>query len=180
MKNNDFSAKNTAKKVALVGISAATLECGKLALAALPNIEVVTLLSALYGYVFGSLGVLSALVFVCIEPLIYGVGTWLPLYFIYWPLVAAVFMLLGKKNVENRVILTAFALVLTVIFGFLSALIDVGLFSGYFDNFFYRFGIYYMRGIPFYIAQTVTNAVLFPAVFLPLAEKLKKINIYSK
>ena len=51
-----------ARALALVGISAATVECGKLALMALPNIEVVTLLLALYGYVFGPLGVAAAVV----------------------------------------------------------------------------------------------------------------------
>ena len=85
-------ALSGAKAIALVGVTAATVECGKLVLSALPNIEVVTLLLALYGYVFGWYGVLSALVFVSIEPLIYGFGTWLPAYLIYWPLVALVFM----------------------------------------------------------------------------------------
>ena len=36
--------KKIALSIALVGIMAATVECGKLALAALPNIEVVTFL----------------------------------------------------------------------------------------------------------------------------------------
>ena len=64
-----------AKTVALVGIMAATIECGKLVLSFLPNVEVVTILCALYGYVFGWLGVAAALVFVCIEPLIWGFGS---------------------------------------------------------------------------------------------------------
>ena len=50
-------AYKTAEIIALVGIMAATLECAKLALASLPNIEAVTLLSAVYGYVFGPLGI---------------------------------------------------------------------------------------------------------------------------
>ena len=58
-----------ARNIALVGIMAATVECAKLALAFLPNVEVVTLLLALYGYVFGYLGFAAAIVFVSIEPL---------------------------------------------------------------------------------------------------------------
>lgn len=173
--NNRSLVGGAAKKIALVGIAAATIECGKLALAALPNIEVVTLLCALYGYVFGPLGVLAALVFVFIEPIIWGVNTWLVLYFIYWPLVASVFWLFGIIKLKNRWILTAAAILLTVFFGILSAFVDVGLFSGYFDNFWYRFSVYYLRGLPFYITQTVTNAVLFPLLFRLLSEKL--INI---
>lgn len=175
MNMRSFSG-GAAKKIALVGIAAATIECAKLALAFLPNVEVVTLLCALYGYVFGWLGVLAALVFVCVEPLIWGVNTWLVLYFIYWPLVAFVFMLLGKAKVKNRWIITLTAVLLTVIFGLLSALIDVGLFSGYFDNFFYRFSVYYLRGLPFYLAQIATNAVVFPLLFLFISQKLQKLS----
>jgi len=165
-------ALSGAKAIALVGVTAATVECGKLVLSALPNIEVVTLLLALYGYVFGWYGVLSALVFVSIEPLIYGFGTWLPAYLIYWPLVALVFMLLGKIKLKNRWLITAVAVGMTFLFGLLTSLIDVGLFSGNFDNFLYRFGVYYARGIPFYAIQIACNAVLFPCFFLFLSDKL--------
>ena len=175
MNKRSFSG-GAAKRIAFVGIAAATIECAKLALAFLPNVEVVTLLCALYGYVFGWLGVLAALVFVCIEPLIWGVNTWVVLYFIYWPLVAFVFMLFGKIKLKNRWIITLTAVVLTVFFGLLSSFIDIGLFSGYFDNFFYRFSVYYLRGLPFYLAQIATNAVIFPLLFLFISQKLQKLS----
>ena len=165
-----------ARAIALVGITAATVECAKLALMALPNVEIVTLLLALYGYVFGWYGVLSAFVFVSIEPLIYGFGTWVVSYYIHWPLVALVFMLLGKMKIKNRWLLTAAALVLTFGFGVLSSLVDVGLLSGNFDRFFYRFGVYYARGIVFYAIQLACNAVLFPLAFGFLAEKLERLK----
>ena len=164
-----------ARAIALVGISAATVECGKLALAAIPNVEVVTLLLALYGYAFGYLGVAAALVFVAIEPMIYGFGSWVVSYMIYWPLVAVVFMLLGRARIKNRLLLTAVAVCLTFFFGVLSSLVDIGLFSGFFDNFFARFAIYYARGVPFYAAQIITNAVMFPLLFPFLAERLGRI-----
>ena len=85
---------------------------------------------------------------------------------------AVIFCVFGKMGLKSRWLLTSAAVLLTAFFGLLSALIDVGLFSGYFDNFLYRFSIYYLRGIPFYIAQIVTNAFLFPLLFEPLAEKL--------
>ena len=175
MNKRSFSG-GAAKRIAFVGIAAATIECAKLALAFLPNVEVVTLLTALYGYSFGWLGVLSAIVFVCIEPLIWGVNTWVVLYFIYWPLVACIFMILGKAKVKNRWIITLTVVVLTVFFGLLSSFIDVGLFSGYFDNFFYRFSVYYLRGLPFYLAQIATNAVVFPLLFLFISQKLQKLS----
>ena len=167
---------SAARAIALVGIMAATVECGKLALAVIPNVEVVTLLLALYGYVFGLLGVVASLVFVSIEPLIYGFGTWVVSYYLYWPLVAFVFMLLAKMRVENRFILTGVAVLLTVWFGVLTSFVDLGLLSGFFENFWYRFGIYYARGIVFYTVQIICNAVLFPLLFRFLAAKLGKIK----
>ena len=59
-----------ARAVALVGVMAATMECGKLVLSFLPNVEIVTLLHAIYGFAFGWLGVAASVVFVCIEPMI--------------------------------------------------------------------------------------------------------------
>ena len=129
--------------IALVGVLAATLECAKLALSFLPNIEAVTLLTALFGYVFGIWGIAAAFVFVTIEPIIYGFGPWVISYYIYWPLVALIFMLLGRVKLRNRVIVTAVAVLLTVFFGVLTSLVDVGLFSANFDGFFYRFSILY-------------------------------------
>lgn len=165
-----------ARSVALVGIMAATVEGGKLALSFLPNVEVVTLLLALYGYVFGLYGVAAAFVFVSIEPLIYGFNTWVVSYYLYWPFVALVFMLLAKLGVKNRWIATLTAVLLTVWFGVLTSLVDIGLLSGFFDNFIYRFCVYYARGIVFYIVQVSCNAVLFPLLFKFLSEKLRGVK----
>ena len=137
---NKTRHKSAAKSIALVGIMAATVECGKLVLSMIPNVEVVTILLALYGYVFGYLGVISAFVFVSIEPLIYGFGTWVVSYYLYWPLVALTFMLLSRLKVKNRFVITGVAILLTFFFGVLSSLVDVGLLSGNFDKFWYRFG----------------------------------------
>lgn len=164
--------KNPARIVALVGIMAATFECGKLALSFLPNIEIITLLHALYGYVFGVWGAVASVVFVCIEPLIYGFGTWVPSYFLYWPFVSLLFWLLSRLRVKNRWLLTLVSVLLTVWFGVLTSLVEIGLFSGFFEDFFARFSVYYLRGMPFYIAQIATNAVIFPLLFRFLADRL--------
>lgn len=164
------------RSICLVGLMAACIECGKLVLAVFPNIEVVTLLTAIFGYAFGWLGVLASVIFVMIEPLIYGFGGWVISYALYWPAVAFVFMLLGRLGVKNRISITAVALALTLWFGVLSSLVDVGLFSGRFDNFISRFAVYYARGVGFYAIQLATNAVLFPILFRPLTTKLYKFK----
>ena len=175
-----FTVKNgsmlNARSIALVGIMAATLECGKLALSFLPNIEVVTILCALYGYVFGIYGVIGAAVFVCIEPLIYGFGSWIITYFIYWPLVAFVFMLLRKRGVKSRLLLTTVAVALTVGFGVFSSIVDAAFYLGINKNYLSNVVLYYVRGMVFYIVQIACNAVLFPTLFLFLSNKLEKIK----
>ncbi len=173
---NNSKIRHFILRIVLVGLMAATLEVGKFTLSFLPNIEVVTLFCALFGYVFGGAGVIATLVFIAIEPLIYGFGTWIISYCLYWPFVAIIFMLLGRLKVKNRVILTAIAVILSAWFGVLSSLVDVGLFSGYFDNFLYRFGIYYLRGITFYATQIICNAILFPLLFRKLSELLTNLN----
>ncbi len=169
------------KTTALVGIMAATAECAKLALAALPNIEAVSLLLALFSYVFGWAGVLASVVFVCIEPLIWGMGPWLLSYLIYWPVLSLIFLLLGRLRLKNRFLITGIAVFLTFLFGILTSLVDIGLFSGSYDRFFWRFGIYYARGIVFYALHVSSNLVIFLFLFSPLMRILHKIksNIFK-
>ena len=178
MTKNGNRAKNNrvSVSIALVGIMAAIVECGKLALAFIPNVEVVTLFLALFSYTFGSLGLLAALIFVCVEPLIWGFGTWVFSYLIYWPLVAFVFFIFGKLKIKNRFIITASVIILTFVFGVLSSLVDIGLLSGFFDNFWYRFGIYYARGIVFYVVHIVSNTVIFFLLFPFLLKRLGEIK----
>ncbi len=165
-----------AMTVALVGIMAATVECAKLALAALPNIEVVTLLLALYGYVFGMPGVLAGVVFVAIEPLIWGFNTWVLSYMLYWPFVPLAFAILARLRVMGRIIPAALAVIMTVWFGILTTLVDTGLLSGFFESFWSRFAVMYTRGIVFFAIQTACNAVLFVLLFPSLSHRLARLR----
>lgn len=165
-----------AKALALVGLMAATVECGKLALSFLPNIEVVTLLLALYGYVFGWYGVSAAVVFVCIEPMIYGFGPWLLTYMIYWPAVAVAFMFLARLRVKKVWVITLLAILLTMSFGIISSVVDVMFYLGINKHYFANLIIYYARGVVFYVVQVACNAVLFLTVFSHLSRKLELLK----
>ena len=167
--------RNRALKIALIAIMAATLEVGKLALSFIPNVEVVTLLCGVYGYVFGFYGIIATYVFVGLETLIWGVNTWVLTYLIHWGVVTFVFALLGKFKVKNILIITAVAVALTAAFGVLSSLIDTGLLTGFWKNFWKRFAILYARGFAFYIVEIVCNLILFPLLFRPLVNRIGKI-----
>lgn len=174
-------ARNGALKVALIGVMAATIEVGKLALSAIPNVEVVTLFCALFGYVFGPMGLAATLIFVWLETMIWGFNTWVFSYLLHWPAVCLTFWFLGRIGVKNRIWLTLAAVLLTVAFGVSSSLIDVamymqgGLLRWNITNYWYRFGIYYMRGIWFYVVQVACNVVAFPLLFAPLVRLLQSL-----
>lgn len=171
-----LTRRNIAFRITVTALAAAMMICGKEALASLPNIEVVTLLTAVFGYCFGVEGIVASLIFVSVEPLIYGFNTWVISYYLYWPSVALVFMILGRIKVKNRFALTGVAVLMTFGFGVLTSLVDIGLFMGRFDNFFYRFSVMYMRGIPFFVVHIVCNAVLFLLLFKFLASKIEQIK----
>lgn len=167
--------RDRAIKLALTAVMAAVIEVGKLALAYIPNVEVVTLLCAVFGFVFGWTGIAATYIFILLECFVWGFNTWVLTYVIYWPIVTFVFMLLGRRNCDNRFIATLAAVTLTAFFGVLSSLVDTGLLTGFWDRFWYRFSIIYVRGISFYITQIVCNLLLFLIVFKPLVNFVDKI-----
>ena len=170
VKSSVRRAKFSALQIAYIAVCAATVTAGKLALAAIPNVEIVSLLLAAYGYVFGGAGVLAAFVFCGVEVLIWGAGSWVALYFIYWPALTLLFAVAGRLKIRRRLVLTAAACVV------LSSLIDTGLFTGFHENFWQRFAIIYARGASFYITQTVCNAITFTLLFIPFTALLRKIT----
>lgn len=180
-----YSIKNNAILVAVSAMFSALLVGGKLALAVLPNIEVVTLIIAVCAYVWGLAVALPAVnVFIAVDMAIWGVNTWVISYLIHWNIVALCFWLLGKVQTDRKVLTVLFATVLAVVlsalFGVLTSAIDtmVG-FTGEgffvdFDNWLYRFAVMYVAGISFYITQIVCNLALFAVAFIPLVTVNRK------
>lgn len=172
----------TAKKITVIALMSATLTACKTATAFIPNVEPVSILLALYAYVFGIWYALPcAIVFVTAETLIWGVNTWVISYYIYWPLFAIVFSFLGRRNAKLWQAAFA-AVILTLFFGVLTSLIDVGLFMGMFDDFWARFAIMYVRGIAFFAIHVISNCMIFAAAFNPLKSVLAKLkqNMFPK
>lgn len=167
--------RDRAIKLALIAVMAATLEGGKLALAFLPNVEIVSLLCAIFGFVFGGYAIVATYIFVFIEMFVWGFNTWVLTYIIYWPLLTFVFVLLGKFDIKNRLIATLCATVMTVFFGVLSSLVDTGLLTGFYERFWYRFSIIYVRGIAFYLTQIICNLFLFLGLFRPLVDRIDNL-----
>lgn len=169
-------ARLTAAYVVKVAVMAAMLTALKFALSAIPNVEVVTLLILVYATAFGAAYTLPAvLVFCGVEVALYGVASWVVLYFVYWPLLAALACLsLRKRNLVVAVVLAVF---MSVFFGVLSACADTlvsaaGLARTQLGNYWVA---YYVRGLYFDIVHTVSNFAVVGVLYLPMCYAAERI-----
>lgn len=155
------------KKIAVIALIAALLSIVKLALSFIPNVECVTLIIAVFTSVFGiGITLPAVLIFVANEILIYGIGTWVISYFVYWPLLTLGFGICKKFGGKDIAYMIT-AIIFTIFFGVLTSLIDTGLFTGFYENFFNRFTVIYIRGIVFYIVHIISNSFVFIFLFSP-------------
>lgn len=174
-KANNKKARLATVYFVRVAFMAAMLTAFKFALSFVPNVEIVTLMICVYGSAMGLGYALPAtLVFCAVEAAIYGAGSWVLLYFVYWPLLAVVASLtLRGKRVWLAVII---GIVGSAIFGVLSASCDT-LFcvASLAPN---RLGdywiAYYIRGLYFDIVHIISNAVILAMLYAPLVAITRK------
>ena len=171
----------TARYITQVAVMAGLLTALKFALSFLPNVEVITLLIAVFSAVWGLKYSLPAtLVFCTVEMAIYGIGTWVPLYFIYWPLLAVIFhfALRGKRPAVAMGIALAIALPMTILFGVLSASVEtlfvIGAVSA--DMLGTYFVTYYLKGLWYYLVHLVSVVASIAILFIPLVKICQKIH----
>ena len=176
-------ALDSAKKIAVLAIMAALLVAGKWALNAIPNVEVVTLFCALFGYVFGFAAVIPTTVFCIEEMLAFGVHTWVVDYLVHWNAIVCVFAALGKirhypmKKIEY-VIPVFIGVFLTATYGVFTSTVDAvfACFYSDFTKFFTYFLTIYSRGVVFFVVHIVCNLVTFTVLFHPLRILLEKLK----
>lgn len=145
-------------QTALMG---AILLVSQIALAALPNIEVVSLLLILYTLAISpKQALVSAYLFALLEGLVYGFGMWWIMYLYVWPALVLITWLL-KKN--RSVWLWAFV---SAIFGLsFGALCSIP----YFVSGGIGAGIaWWISGIPYDITHCVSNGIIMLVLFRPL------------
>jgi energy-coupling factor transport system substrate-specific component len=163
--------KVTIRDIALVAVWAALTFASKLVLAPIANVELVSLLLAVFTVVMGlERGVCAALVFATLtvfESTCYGAGDWIVLYYINWPLLTLLAkMFLRKTSGEIR------AAVLLGLFGLLfdvpSAGIKLVLFGPAYA------ATYFVSGIPFDVMHGAANFVTALFLYRPLVQRLEK------
>ncbi len=154
--------------IVLVGILSATLTAGKMALAFVPNVEIVTLLFILYTVTLGlKKALLTAIIFSTIEIFIYGFSTWVLGYYFIWPALILITWVL-RKTVNSEY---GYAII-GGLFG-----LCFGMFFAVFESIFYGWAYgfsYWVRGIPMDILHGVSNFIIILLLYKPLSKILKK------
>ncbi len=164
------SSKLNVRELVLFGILGALTFAMKLAMAGLPNIEPVTLCLLVYGAVFGYKALYPAYIYVVMEILYFGLGTWNFCYFYIWAIpVVCGFTLRGMQSSLGWALVSA---VFGLLFGALCGIVDA--FIG---------GVGYAvakwaSGIPFDIAHCLGNFGIALVLFKPLRELVDRL--YSR
>ncbi len=158
------------KDITTVAILSASLTAGKLALSAVPNIEIVSFLLVIFTVVFGvRKTLLTALIFTTTEMLIYGFGIWILGYYLIWPTLIVMTALL-KPFLKSEYGYAVLSGLFGLLFGLLFAL---------FESLFYGIGYgitYWIRGIPFDLLHGGSNFVVMLVLFRPITRSVLKIK----
>ena len=163
----------SAKELARTSVFVATVIGAQYALAAVPFVEIVSLLFACYAYAFGAVrGGVAAVVFALLRQLLFGFyPVVLVLYLVYFPLLCLAFGLLGKSSLSGWRLL-ALAVVVAVLCTACFTLFDnvlTPLYHGYTQK---AARLYFKASLPFLIGQTVCVGVSVAVLFLPLTKAL--------
>lgn len=153
-------------EVALFGILGALTFAAKVAMAFLPNIEPSSLMIMLFAVTFGWKGLLPTYVYVALEILVYGIGTWNIVYLYIW-----LILFIAARLMRRATQPLAWAL-LSGVFGLLFGTLCLpsywamsGLAGGL---------AWVIAGIPYDIAHCVGNFVIALILFMPLRRLLER------
>ncbi len=161
--------KMTARECAYLAAFVALVIAAQVVLAAVPSVEVVTVLFVAYAFVFGmKRGLTAATVFSLLRMLVFGFDMKvLVLYLLYFNGLAALFAALGdtvKKPIYALWWLTAVACVCTVCFTMLDNFLTVVWFS-YSAR---AAKVYFMASLSVMFPQVICTAVSVGVLFLPI------------
>ena len=165
MKPSDSSLN--IRELILFGMLGAMTFALKLVMAALPNIEPVTLCLLIYGAVFGYKALYPCYVYVTMEILYFGLGTWNFCYLYIWAIpVAAGFTL---RTMRNRFGWALVSGVFGLLFGALCCIADAFIVGAAYAV------TKWASGITFDIAHCLGNFGITLVLFKPLRELLDRL-----
>ena len=160
-------AKLLVREVTLFGILGALTFGAKVVMSWMPNIEPVSLMVMLYAVTFGRKAVYPIYLYVMLEILVYGLGTWNIMYLYVWAILALAAWLLRRMQSPMSWALLASGFGLA--FGLLCAPIDV-----FIGGFGYA-AAKWASGIIFDIWHCAGNFVIALLLFVPMRKLLGQL-----
>lgn len=155
------------REITLFGILGAMTFAAKYAMSGLPNIEPVSLMVMVFGAVFGKKAVWPVYVYVAMELLFYGLGTWNIMYLYIWIiLAAAAYLLRGMESGLSWALLSG---VFGLLFGALCMPVDMVI-----GGWSYA-AAKWVSGIPFDIAHCIGNFVIALVLFNPVRKLTERL-----
>ncbi len=166
------NARITLREVLFFGLFGAILVVAQVALAFLPNIELVSFFIIIFTLILGKKVFFPIYVFVTVEGLIFGFGLWWISYLYIWTILA-IAVLLFRKN-EQPLIWAIIAGVFGLLFGALTSI--PYLFIG---------GVgaavsYWVNGIIFDLLHCGGNVIVTALLFRPMYKIMKRLYLQGK
>lgn len=156
------------KDLVVMAMLAGIIFAAQVAMASLPNIEIVTLLVILYTLLYGKKVFFIIYAFIGLEGLFYGFGIWWLNYLYIWTMLALLVLLLGRRQHSPlfwAIISGAYGLC----YGMLCAIpyfIVGGIGSGM---------AYWIAGIPYDVLHCGGNAVICLLLYRPLYHVMTQV-----
>ena len=166
------ASKLTVREMVLFAVLGAMTFALKMCMAALPNIEPVSLFVMVFAAVFGWKALYPTYVYVALELVTWGPGTWNINYLYVWGILAVLALLLRKS--DQPLAWAMLSGVFGLAFGLLCAPVDIAM-GGV------SFAVSkWVSGIPFDVAHCLGNFFIALILFKPLRMLLEKLYARMK
>lgn len=157
----------TIREICLFGILGALTFGAKYVMSWMPNIEPVSLMVMLFAVTFGIKCLFPVYLYVLLEVLFYGLGTWNINYFYVWPILAILALVMRK--IDNPLGWALLSGVFGLFFGVLCGIVDI--FIGGFGYALTK----WISGIPYDLLHCAGNFVIALLLFAPMRKLLEKL-----
>ena len=160
----------TVREICLFGILGSLTFAAKYVMSWMPNIEPVSLMVMLFAVTFGIKALFPVYLYVLLEILFYGLGTWNFCYLYVWAVLTV--LALVMKKMEHPLGWAMLSGIFGLFFGALCGIVDI-----FIGGFGYALSKW-VSGIPFDLAHCAGNFVIALLLFAPMRTLLD--NLYKR
>jgi energy-coupling factor transport system substrate-specific component len=160
----------TVREICLFGILGSLTFAAKYVMSWMPNIEPVSLMVMLFAVTFGIKALFPVYLYVLLEILFYGLGTWNICYLYVWAVLTV--LALVMKKMEHPLGWAMLSGMFGLFFGALCGIVDI-----FIGGFGYALSKW-VSGIPFDLAHCAGNFVIALLLFAPMRTLLD--NLYKR